>query len=53
MKIQLILKGEKDIYRNYEEAFFKQSFEKNFKPVDKKNIPGSLRNSYLFRRYER
>lgn len=36
MKIHIILKGEKDIYRNYDEAFFIQGFEKYFKTLDKK-----------------
>jgi len=52
-KIQLMLTGKKDIYTNYEEVFFEKGFEKYFTLMNKKNIPGTLRNLYLFQRHAR
>jgi hypothetical protein len=51
-KIRLMLQRKKDIYMNYDEASFIQSFEKYFSVIDKKDIGESGRTLYLMKRHE-
>lgn len=51
-KIKLMLQHKKDIYTTYSEPGFVSAFEKYFRIVDRKIIPGSERILYLMTRNE-
>lgn len=48
-KVKLLLRSREDIFTKYDQINFEKAFEKYFRQIEKKPVPGSDRDIYLYK----